>query len=258
MDFDLSPHLERAARRSSLPTEIAGVLAARIRSGELAPGARLPGEPSLSKMLNVSRNTVREAISVLREQRLVVTRQGLGTFVLDPVDGSAWPVDVGIEHLSSTTELITRAGHKPGSRDYTLTTVKGGSTAAQQLHLAPTEKVHCIERVRTADELPVILCRDYVSVELVPTSTMSQYRGDESLFGFLERECGLRVRAARADVIPALPTQRVADLLRVSRRKPLLVLNQVHYDGNGSPFLYSENHFNLEYMGVHVRRTTSS
>lgn len=258
MDFDLSARLERSARRSSLPTEIAEVLAARIRSGELAPGSKLPGEPTLGRMLNVSRNTVREAIGVLREQGLVVTRQGLGTFTLDPDHGSAWPVDVGIEHLSSTTELITRAGHKAGSRDYALTVVTGERIPLQQLQLAPAEKLHCIERVRTADELPVILCRDYISTELVPVAVMNQYRGDESLFGFLNRECGLRIRAARADIIPKLPSQRVADLLEISRRKPLLVLNQVHYDGEGSPFLYSENHFNLEYMGVHVRRSTSS
>jgi DNA-binding GntR family transcriptional regulator len=55
--------------------------------------------------------------------------------------------------------------------------------------------------------------------------------------------------------VPALPSSRVAELLAVSRRKPLLVLKQLHYDREGVPFLYSENFFNLEYMGLHVRRT---
>lgn len=250
--WDLGP---LPGRRTSLPSEIAGALAARIRSGEIPPGTRLPSEPELARALEVSRNTVREAISVLREQRLTATRQGIGTFTLDPSRDTHFPVDVGIEHLTSTTEMITRAGHKAGSRDYRLVTGPGDPAALQQLRVGSDEQLHCIERVRTADNLPVILCRDYISVSTVPEHVMAQYRGDESLFLFLQRECQLEVQTARADIVPSLPSPRTADLLAVSRRKPLLVLNQLHYDGDGVPFLYSENVFNLEYMGLHVRRT---
>ncbi|WP_424531594.1 GntR family transcriptional regulator [Sphaerisporangium viridialbum] len=242
-------------RRSSLPSEIAAALASRIRSGEVPPGTRLPSEPELARSLNVSRNSVREAMSVLREQGLVATKQGIGTFALDPSRDAHFPVDVGIEHLMSTTELITRAGHKAGSRDYRLVTGPGDAGIRQQLRLGPEEQVHCVERVRTADNLPVIFCRDYLSVSRVPAKLMAQYKGDESLFVFLQRDCRLEVHTARADIVPSLPSPRVAELLQLTRRKPLLVLNQLHYDDDGAPFLYSENHFNLEYMGLHVRRT---
>jgi len=243
------------ARRASLPTEVAAALAAKIRSGEIPPGTRLPSEPELARSLRVSRNTVREAMSVLREHGLTVTRQGIGTFSLDPSQDAHFPVDVGIEHLTSTTEMITRAGHKAGSRDYRLSTGRGDATARERLQLAQDEQMHCIERVRTADNLPIIFCRDHISVDLVPPKVMAQYRGDESLFLFLERECGLEVRTARADILPTLPSARIAELLETSRRKPLLVLNQLHYDASAEPFLYSENFFNLDYMGLHVRRT---
>lgn len=245
-------------RRASLPNEIASTLSARIHSGEIPVGTRLPSEPELARSLGVSRNSVREAISVLREQGLTATKQGIGTFTLDPSRDAHFPVDVGIEHLTSTTEMITRAGHKAGSRNYHLVTGPGSAVARQQLRLDNDEQMHCIERVRTADNLPVILCRDYISVTNVPARVMAQYRGDESLFLFLQRECRLELQTARADILPSLPSSRVAGLLDVSRRKPLLVLNQLHYDVHGVPFLYSENFFNLEYMGVHVRRTPVS
>lgn len=253
--WDLGP---LPTRRASLPHEIAAAIAARIRSGEIPTGTRLPSEPQLARSLGVSRNTLREAVSVLREQGLISTRQGIGTFTLDPRAEARFPVDVGIEHLTSTTEMIARAGHKPGTRDYQLVTGPGDAVARQQLRLAPQTQLHCIERVRSADNLPVIFCRDYISVDVVPERVMAQYRGDESLFLFLQRECRLEVRTARADVVPAMPSVRVAEMLAVSRRKPLLVLNQLHYDAAGVAFLYSENYFNLEYMGLHVRRTPVS
>ena len=151
--------------------------------------------------------------------------------------------------------MIARAGHKPGTRDYRLGHRARRRQVRQQLGLRAHEQVHTMERVRTADELPVIICRDFISAAVVPARVVAQFRGDESLFSFIERECHLQVHTARADIVPALPSARVAELLTVSRRKPLLILKQLHYDREGVPFLYSENFFNLEYMGLHVRRT---
>jgi GntR family transcriptional repressor for pyruvate dehydrogenase complex len=56
-------------------------LAEQIKSGHLAPGARLPTEQALTRAARVSRTVVREAVAALRAEGLVVTRQGVGAFV---------------------------------------------------------------------------------------------------------------------------------------------------------------------------------
>src|SRR3954466_1574702 len=56
-------------------------LAAEIKSGRLAPGARLPTEQELTRAAKVSRTVVREAVAALRAEGLVITRQGVGAFV---------------------------------------------------------------------------------------------------------------------------------------------------------------------------------
>ena len=58
-------------------------LAAEIRAGRLAPGARLPTEQELMREVGVSRTVVREAVAALRAEGLVVTRQGVGAFVTE-------------------------------------------------------------------------------------------------------------------------------------------------------------------------------
>src|SRR6516225_6820415 len=63
---------------------IADGLRDQIDSGVLQPGERLPSEPDLVREFDASRNTVRLAIALLTNQGLVVTRQGLGTFVNEP------------------------------------------------------------------------------------------------------------------------------------------------------------------------------
>ena len=64
--------------------EIADRLRTQMASGALVPGQRLPSEPDLAAEYDASRNTVRLAIALLINQGLVVSRQGLGTFVVEP------------------------------------------------------------------------------------------------------------------------------------------------------------------------------
>src|SRR5258707_7713052 len=64
--------------------QIADRLRDQIDSGALQPGERLPSEPDLVTQFDASRNTVRLALALLTNQGLVVTRQGLGTFVTEP------------------------------------------------------------------------------------------------------------------------------------------------------------------------------
>ena len=63
---------------------MANDIAARIASGELAPGARLRAERELATHYGVSYSTVRRAMEVLRERDLVESIHGRGTFVRKP------------------------------------------------------------------------------------------------------------------------------------------------------------------------------
>jgi GntR family transcriptional regulator len=65
--------------------QVQHILTGRIRSGEYPPGSQLPSESELGRMLLVSRVTVREALRVLTDEKLVVKSQGKGTFVADPL-----------------------------------------------------------------------------------------------------------------------------------------------------------------------------
>lgn len=63
--------------------QIAGAIRARIVSGELPQGKKLPNERDIAASYGVSRNVVREAIRTLAKDGLVVVRQGSGTYVAD-------------------------------------------------------------------------------------------------------------------------------------------------------------------------------
>lgn len=82
-------------------------LAEEIRGGRLAPGARLPTEQELMREAGVSRTVVREAVSALRAEGLVVTRQGVGAFVTErPGEGIFRLTSAEAEGLQQVIQIL--------------------------------------------------------------------------------------------------------------------------------------------------------
>jgi len=64
------------------------------------PGSKLPNENDLSEELNISRTTLREAISFLVAQGVLVIRRGKGTFVAEDLPGEAMDL-ASLRHMHS-------------------------------------------------------------------------------------------------------------------------------------------------------------
>lgn len=69
------------ARQRSLGDDVYEALAKLINSGELTAGQKLPSEGDLCRLFAVSRPVVRKALSRCREDGLVVSRKGSGSYV---------------------------------------------------------------------------------------------------------------------------------------------------------------------------------
>ncbi|WP_329213784.1 FadR family transcriptional regulator [Streptomyces sp. NBC_01485] len=65
----------------ALTDEAMDKIKAMIVAGDLAPGSRLPKEEVLAGQLGLSRSSLREAVRALTAMRILVTRQGDGTYV---------------------------------------------------------------------------------------------------------------------------------------------------------------------------------
>ena len=90
---------------------LAEQIRARILSGDLAPGARLPAEQELSADFGVGRSTVREALRSLASQNLIQTTRGVsgGSFVSVPTIGHiSAHLETGVA-LMAAAERVTVA-----------------------------------------------------------------------------------------------------------------------------------------------------
>jgi DNA-binding FadR family transcriptional regulator len=92
------------SRDESLADELFAKIEARIRSGELVPGARLPTQKEIADAEHVSRTVVREAVARLTAQGLTVSRQGSGVYVADTAQYRA--LQITPEELNELADVI--------------------------------------------------------------------------------------------------------------------------------------------------------
>ncbi|TMN23627.1 GntR family transcriptional regulator [Lentibacillus cibarius] len=217
-----------------------------IESGKYKPKQKLPSEFQLSKELGVSRATLREALRILEEENIVTRKHGVGTFVNPkPIFSS------GIEQLNSVTYMIKESGKTPGSQF--LTTEFLEPTADERQKFAPREleSIVKIERVRTADNEPVVFCIDKLPEGLVPVDRVHQ---TDSLFKLMEAYSGNRIAYAITYIEPVSYHDRIYEILKCDPEQSLLLLKQMHYTAEDEPVLYSVNFFRSDMFSFHVLR----
>jgi DNA-binding FadR family transcriptional regulator len=117
------------ARRGLLTERIARELEHGIRTGEYAPGGKLPSERELSVRFGASRNVVREVLRRLEAQQLIEVAPGRGSFVREQTSAQARGYDAVYRagrptvrqlieaRLPLETELVRLATERAGDED---------------------------------------------------------------------------------------------------------------------------------------------
>ena len=91
-------------RSRSLAQTVVDALQAPIRDGRVEPGTKLPSEGEIMAAFGVSRTVVREALSRLQASGLVVTRHGVGSFVVGRGDEVAFRI--GPQQLETLRDVV--------------------------------------------------------------------------------------------------------------------------------------------------------
>ncbi|HEY3424461.1 MAG TPA: FadR/GntR family transcriptional regulator [Negativicutes bacterium] len=86
--------------------EIVEQISRMIRNRELMPGDKLPSERALSVELEIGRQCLREALSVLEVLGLIEVRKGRGTFVREDVAVNLETKDLDIEEVGDPFALM--------------------------------------------------------------------------------------------------------------------------------------------------------
>jgi GntR family transcriptional regulator len=238
--------LAHVSGRTLLADRLRDELLEEITSSQLQPGTKLPTEGQLAKRFNVSRATVRDAVRALIEAGYVTRRRGSGSYVAE-----RRRMPHGLDSTLSYLAMIESAGVRAGMH------VLGAafeecSEDDSPLQPSAGDTVLAVERVRTANDRPVIYSHDRIPARLLRTD-LDLRNLDPSLFALLSSS-GHAADHATATLRAVASTSHTANVLGIRRGKPLLYIEEIDYDRDGTPVMLSREWHVSEAFDIRINR----
>jgi GntR family transcriptional regulator len=198
-----------------------------IANGQLNPGAAL-SERALCDRFGVSRMTARQALRALRDEGLLYSERGRGTFVAEP------KFTVQTRQLLGFSEDMKQRGFTPSSRVVSFRRSAATPDIAEQLQLPADEEVFEIVRLRLADKVPMAHETCCLPVRLCPQLKRADVeRG--SLYNVLEESYRVSIEWADEVLEAAVATRQEAQVLALPARAPVLVVQRTVYSEERTP-----------------------
>ncbi|HFH9837686.1 TPA: GntR family transcriptional regulator [Streptococcus suis] len=199
-------------------------------------GQRLPSERDLADQFGVSRMTLRQGITLLVEEGVLQRKVGSGTYV------ASTRVQEKMRGTTSFTELMLLQGKVPTSKLLSYTRTKPNEKEMEQLGLAKGEHIIRMERVRYADDIPVVY-----EVASIPEHLIEDVPKEDVTNHFFKTmvENGYRIGTSKQTIFARLANEKVAQYLQITKNQAILALKQVSYLEDGRAFEF----VNSQYVG---------
>ncbi|HEL1369672.1 TPA: GntR family transcriptional regulator, partial [Streptococcus equi subsp. equi] len=197
-------------------------------------GSRLPSERDLAEHFEVSRMTLRQAITLLVEEGILERRVGSGTYV------ASHRVQERMRGTTSFTEIVNSQGRKPSSKLISYQRQLASDTEINQLHLEESDYVIRMERIRYADKVPLVY-----EVASIPEKFIKNVKKTDITEHFFQTltSNGYEIGKSQQTIYAKIASERVASYLEVAKGHAILALTQVSFFTDGRPFEYVRSQY---------------
>lgn len=195
------------------------VLQQRVREGEWSADAPMPTEQAFAASFGVSRVTIRKALNMLQEEKLILRQQGRGTFTLPP------PRRLRRANFSGMLENIVDFELHTKVRVLTFAKVTLAEPVARWLECAPGAPGLKIVRVRSDSQTPFSHTTCYLpepEADLVSEESL----GNRTVIATLAA-AGVSTVTAEQRLSATVAGVEVARLLKLDVGAPLISMTRV-------------------------------
>jgi len=198
----------------------------KIDKGEWESGTMISSEREFAENYEVSRMTVRQAITNLVNDGYLTRRKGKGTFV------SGKKIEQKLLGLTSFTEDMKSRGYNPASKLVSFQTIQANHQLAKALEIIQHDEVYEIKRVRLANDIPMAIETTYVPVQLMSLQVEQIKEG--SLYSQVEH-AGFHIDYANQSLEASIAREAESEILEISKGAPVLLIQRQTYLTTGKP-----------------------
>lgn len=224
------------------------LLRSMIQEEEYRNGKLLPNEVELSKSLNISRNTLRQAINKLVFEGLLVRKSGYGTYVAPP------DVMSNARNWMSFSQEMAAQGMTVQNFELHMSW-KSPLPEVEEFFGTKDRKMLCLERLRGKPDLPFVLFISYFNPAIPMTVSEEMSR---PLYEILDKSYGIKVKTSREQVSARGASRELADRLGIEEGAPILVRKRYVLDVNDMPVEYNVGYYRADSFTYFIECTNSS
>ncbi|MFJ6084283.1 GntR family transcriptional regulator [Streptomyces sp. NPDC001002] len=222
----VAAHRARRRLRADQARQLADLLRHQLLAGGF-PDGTLPHETTLAADYRATRNTVREALDLLRAEGLVERLPGVGTVVV------AEKYPHGLDRLMGLAETLREHG-RVTNEVRTMGPASAPAPVAERLHVPPGSDVLYIERLRRLDGLPLSLDLTYIPLD-IGTSLLGADLENTDVFRLLEAITGHSLGHAEITLEAVNADTHSAAVLEAPRGAAVLMLERLTHLDDGRP-----------------------
>lgn len=215
-------------------------------------GDTLPSERDLATQLELSRLTVRQALTELVQEGVVRRSRGRGTYVRKP------PIQQPLQRLSSFSEDMRALGKEPGSEVLKFELRSASVEETVKLSIASGSKVVELRRLRTADGEPMGVETAVLPLARVEAITKVSFDELLSLYQLLQDRCGIQLKRADQWIEASLCTDAHASLLKIRVGEPVLRAQRLTYSADGDVVEWVRSVYRGDMYRLHVVLATEN
>lgn len=209
------------------------VILEEMRNGNYKSDDLIPTEKELSDMYQISRTTVRQAITELVQEGWLYRIKSKGTFVSKPKINQTF-----IQALGSFNDQIIKSGRTPQTELLDFKIITAPENVAEVFHLQPKEKVIYIHRKRCADNDPIVMVKTYLPYKKC-SFVMEHDLSSESLYPILSKMEETRIYMIKRIIEAVDATAYDIKNLNVNRGKAIQQFISTGYNVFEEPIEYS-------------------
>lgn len=197
-----------------------------IQTEQLIPGDLLPSEREYAEQYNISRMTVRQAISNLVTEGLLYRKKGKGTFVVEK------KFEQSLQGLTSFSEDMQARGYVPSNKLISFQLTPANKSVAKSLQLNTGDQVYEIKRVRLANDEPVAIEIIYTPQKIV--GNVREQDVATSFYTFIENNLQFSIKHGDQVIESALANSFETRYLHLLKGDPVLLMHRITYLNNES------------------------
>lgn len=213
--------------------QLENILREEISSGKWKSGQRFYSERELDEKYGLSRMTVRAVVNQLVADGLLYRVQGKGTFISQPKISTLSPGQMGIRRQLESKGYDTSIMLSQEER------IMPPEKVRAILQLQPDEDVYIISRTRMIGQEPISIHTSYVPCRLAP-DLLNYLSTAVSLSNTLEKYFGLRMAHLEETLESVSATQAEAQTLHVKKGYSLILLEDIVYNENRTPYEFAK------------------